>query len=289
MKYYEVIFSMDCEPELRQDACDVLSALAGEVGFETFEETDEGLKGYIQRELFNSEALDGVLASFPFETVVGYEVKEAEDKDWNEQWEQEGFEPIVVDGKCVIHDGRHMLSPAEAESLTDAKQIEIDAKLAFGTGNHETTRMIVSTLLGMDLHNKTVLDCGCGTGILGIVALSCGASHCTGYDIDEWSADNARHNAVINRVDDRFTALLGDATLLDDIAERFDIVMANINRNILLADMPRFRQHMKEGGLLILSGFYTSDVALLQEKAEALGLHASATLSDHDWVCLVLS
>ncbi len=290
MKYYEVFFSIKAPAELMGDACDMVAALAGETGFETFEETEGGLKGYVQQTLFSEPELQQVLGNFPFEGVsVTFSAKEAEDKDWNEQWEQEGFEPIVVDGKCVIHDGRHMLSPAEAECLTGAKQIEIDAKLAFGTGNHETTRMIVSTLLGMDLHNKTVLDCGCGTGILGIVALSCGASHCTGYDIDEWSADNARHNAVINRVDDRFTALLGDATLLDDIAERFDIVMANINRNILLADMPRFRQHMKEGGLLILSGFYTSDVALLQEKAEALGLHASATLSDHDWACLVLS
>lgn len=294
MKYYEVIFSMDCEPELRQDACDVLSALAGEVGFETFEETDEGLKGYIQRELFNSEALDGVLASFPFETVVGYEVKEAEDKDWNEQWEQEGFEPIEVSWKAeegtektlVIHDGRHL--PSDISRQEAAIMIEIDAHLAFGTGTHETTQMVCATLLDHNLKGKRVLDCGCGTGILSICALKLGAAQATGYDIDEWSVDNTRHNAVINQVDDRLEVLHGDCSILNKVEGVFDVVVANINRNILLNDMPAIKKKMAPKAILILSGFYTADIPLLAEKAKELNLQLTAQRTNNDWACITL-
>ena len=165
-------------------------------------------------------------------------------------------------------------------------QIEIDAKLAFGTGTHETTRMICTQLL--KLAKGRVLDCGTGTGILSICALKLGATEAVGYDIDEWSVDNARHNAVINRVDDRFTSLLGDAKILENIDEKFDIVLANINRNILLADMPMFVSKMHEGSLLILSGFYSDDCEILIEKAHSIGLKLVSKTTDHDWACLVL-
>ena len=164
--------------------------------------------------------------------------------------------------------------------------IEIDAHMAFGTGTHETTRMICSQLLNMNLEGKRILDCGCGTGILGICALKLGAASCVGYDIDEWSTDNTRHNAVINHVDDRLEALCGDATVLNRHAAEFDVVLANINRNILLQDMQRFVSVMTPGATLILSGFYQSDCQMLEAKAQTLGLHPSSIKNDGDWACM---
>ena len=281
MKYFEIEFSIT---PYSSDASDMVAALAGEAGFETFEETETGLKGYVQQSLFSEEALREALDDFPFEGVsVNYEIGEAEDRDWNEQWEQEGFEPIEIEHRLVIHDGRHL--PEGDFPLA----IEIDAKLAFGTGTHETTRMICATLLDTDLQNKRILDGGTGTGILSICALKLGASEAIGYDIDEWSVDNARHNAVINRVDDRFKSILGDASILNHVEGLFDVVLANINRNILLADLPSFREKMASGAKLILSGFYTADSALLIEKAASLGLRLLTQKEDHDWACLVFT
>ena len=293
MKYFEAIFTVS---PYSSDACDVLAAMAGEAGFETFEETENGLKGYVQQSLFDEETLRATIADFPFEGVsITYDIHEAEDRDWNEQWEQEGFEPIVISGEkpevsgeryptIVIHDGRHL-----PESMPDdAIAIEIDAKLAFGTGTHETTRMICGTLLSIPSPLR-VLDCGTGTGILSITALKLGAAQAVGYDIDEWSVDNARHNAVINFVDDRFKSLLGDVTILNKVEGTFDLVLANINRNILLADMPMFREKMASGAKLILSGFYTEDAPMLVDKAKTLGLTLQQQKEDQNWCCLVFN
>lgn len=280
MKYFEVEFTIN---PMSADASDLLAALAGDAGFETFEEAENGLKGYVQQSLFDEDALRSCIADFPIEGIsIIYNVREAEDRDWNEQWEQEGFEPIIIP-PLAIHDGRHQ---PEVESEIS---IEIDAKLAFGTGTHETTRMICKELISTvpELEEVRVLDCGTGTGILSIAALKLGASEAVGYDIDEWSADNARHNAVINRVDERFTSLLGDASVIDTIEGEFDLVLANINRNILLADMPRFVSKMHSGSKLILSGFYTADSPLLIQKAADLGLTFVSQNQDQDWACLV--
>ena len=314
MKYFEAEFVIS---PLSPDAADLLAALAGEAGFESFEETPTGLKGYVQQQLFDQSTLQTALADFPFDNVdITYTIREAEDRDWNEQWEQEGFDPIVVSrsDECgvwseecgvrsentfegiVIHDGRHL--PSEVSShlsplASHLLEIEIDARQAFGTGTHETTRMICSGLLAslspLPSHPSPlrVLDCGTGSGILSICALKLGATEAVGYDIDEWSVDNARHNAVINCVDDRFTSLLGDASILNKVEGTFDLVLANINRNILLADMPAFRQKMAPGATLILSGFYTADSPLLIEKAATLGLTLRQQKEDHDWACLV--
>ena len=293
MKYFEAIFTVS---PYSSDACDVLAAMAGEAGFETFEETENGLKGYVQQSLFDEETLRATIADFPFDGVsITYDIHEAENRDWNEQWEQEGFEPIVISGEkpevsgeryptIVIHDGRHL-----PESMPDdAIAIEIDAKLAFGTGTHETTRMICGTLLSIPSPLR-VLDCGTGTGILSITALKLGAAQAVGYDIDEWSVDNARHNAVINFVDDRFKSLLGDATILNKVEGTFDLVLANINRNILLADMPMFREKMASGAKLVLSGFYTEDAPMLVDKAKTLGLTLQQQKEDQNWCCLVFN
>ena len=322
MKYFEVEFTI---LPFSTDAADLLAAIAGEAGFETFEETSTGLKGYIQQDLLDVSTLQTSLNDFPFEGIsISYDIRPAEDRDWNEQWEQEGFEPIVV--KCgmrnveggmrnveggmwnveggmrnveggrwneecpviVIHDGRHL-----PETMpTGAIPIEIDAKLAFGTGTHETTRMICATLQELSSARFTpqkVLDCGTGTGILAICALKLGAKAAVGYDIDEWSVDNARHNAVINQVDDRFTSLQGDASILNKVEGNFNLVLANINRNILLADMESFRGKMAPGASLILSGFYTEDCEMLIEKAKTLGLKLTKQKEDQNWACLIFS
>ena len=284
MKYFEVKFTLS---PYSTDASDVLSAMAGEAGFESFEETADGLLGYVQQSLFSENTLQEVLSDFPFEGVtVTYDIREAEDRDWNEAWEQEGFEPIVISPSIVIHDGRHL--PSEVSTLLE---IEIDARQAFGTGTHETTRMICSELISfhfpLSTFHKRVLDCGTGTGILSICALKLGATEAVGYDIDEWSVDNARHNAIINRVDDRFTSLLGDVTILNKVEGTFDLVLANINRNILLADMPAMREKMAPGARLILSGFYTADAFLLIEKAATLGLTLQQQKEENDWACLI--
>ncbi|MBP5410253.1 MAG: 50S ribosomal protein L11 methyltransferase [Prevotella sp.] len=282
MKYFEVNFKIQ---PLSQDARDILAALSGDAGFETFEDTDEGLKGYVQQSLFDEEALHQTLQFFPMENIhIIYNIAEAEDKDWNEQWEQEGFEPIVIgDNQIIIHDGRHL-----PEQSTAQIAIEIDAHLAFGTGTHETTQMVCATLLEESLNDKNILDAGCGTGILGIAALKLGAKSVTAYDIDEWSADNTRHNAVINQVDEHLKIHCGDASLLDTFEERFDYVLANINRNILLNDMERFRKVMKPQGTLIMSGFYTEDIPLLESKGKELGLNLIRQQENNHWACILM-
>jgi len=285
MKYIEVEFTIT---PFSTDASDLLASLSGEIGFETFEETPHGIKGYIQQSLFNEEALQEMIEFFPFEgTNITFNERVAEDRDWNEQWEQEGFEPIVIaGGKLAIHDGRHL--PVNKCEMS----IEIDAKLAFGTGTHETTRMICNQLISLFSSPASkilrVLDCGTGTGILSICALKLGATEAVAYDIDEWSVNNANHNAIINYVDDKFTSFLGDASIIDSIEGLFDLVMANINRNILLNDMPQFISKMHPGSLLILSGFYSNDCKILTEKASELGLELISKITDKDWACIVL-
>lgn len=281
MKYNKINFQIDAEGQLLQDTSDVLAAMLGECGFETFEETDNGITGYIQQDVYDESAIAETVEAMPFDVHIMYNVEEAEYKDWNEAWENEGFEPIVI-GDCTIHDGRHL--PTEPTEVS----VEIDAKLAFGTGNHETTRMIISKLMNTDLKGKSLLDCGCGTGILGIIAMKRGAKSVTAYDIDEWSADNARHNAVINGILDNYESLLGNSSVLSTLPKetRFDIIVANINRNILLGDMQRWTAMLSDKGLLIVSGFYHTDIAVLTEKASALGLTLINKVTDGDWACL---
>ena len=266
---------------------DLLADGSAEAGFESFEETEEGLEAYVQKDFFDRETLDSCIADFPIEGAeITYEIKEAEDKDWNQEWEEQGFAPICIDDQVLIYDAKH----PDLHPTTSADHIEIgiEAKLAFGTGNHETTRMIVSTLLGMNLAKKRVLDCGCGTGILGIACSKMGASEIVGYDIDEWSVNNAQHNAQLNEVDN-MEVLFGNATVISHISGMFDVVMANINRNILLEDMKAFRSVLNEGGYLILSGFYTEDIPVLTEKAEELGLREVGRKTDEGWACLILT
>lgn len=282
MKYYVARFNIECEPELLQIARELLSASACEAGFEAFEDTETGIDGYVQRQLFDKNALDNALQEMPLEGVrVTYDVAEVEDQDWNSGWEEEGFEPIGVSDDFIVYDAKHTDMSAFAGN-DGVRRVFIEARNAFGTGTHQTTRMILRRLLSMDLHGKSVLDCGCGTGILGISASLLGAAFVLGYDIDEWSADNARHNATLNGVDN-MEVLLGDASVLGGVKERFDVVIANINRNILIADMSAFATHIKPSGVLILSGFYESDVTMLIRSATENGLVLHDVITDEDW------
>lgn len=281
MKYFEVDFQLS---PLSQDACDILAALTADAGFESFEETQHGIRGYIQQPLLDRQALEDIVNNFPIMgTNIIYTISEAEDKDWNEQWEQEGFEPIIVgNNRLAIHDGRHL--PSQPADIS----VEIDARLAFGTGTHETTQMICEWMLDMPMKGLRVMDAGCGTGILGIVALKLKANHVTAYDIDEWSSDNTRHNAVINRVDSQLSVYCGDASLLDSKTADYDLVLANINRNILLNDMPRFCQIMKQDAKLILSGFYTEDIPLLEARGKELGLTLTGAKNRDKWASIIM-
>ncbi len=286
MKYLVAKFKIATSEDLLQVCKDLLADSAAEAGFESFEETQEGLEAYVQKELFDKDALDASIADFPIEgTDISYTIEDAEDKDWNEEWEEQGFDPICVDDQVLIYDAKH----PELHPTTSPDHIEIDieAKLAFGTGNHETTRMIVSTLLNMNLYKMRVLDCGCGTGILGLVASKLGASEVVGYDIDEWSVENAKHNAQLNGVDN-LEVYFGNASVINHISGVFDVVLANINRNILLEDMKSFRGVLNEGGYMILSGFYEEDIPVLLEKAKEFGLYESGRRTDNNWACLVL-
>lgn len=281
MKYFEVDFQLS---PLSQDACDILAALTADAGFETFEETQHGIRGYVQQPLLDRQALEDIVNDFPIMgTNIIYTISETEDKDWNEQWEQEGFEPIIVgNNRLAIHDGRHL--PSQPADIS----VEIDARLAFGTGTHETTQMICEWMLDMPMKDLRVMDAGCGTGILGIVALKLKASHVTAYDIDEWSSDNTRHNAVINRVDSQLSVYCGDASLLDSKTADYDLVLANINRNILLNDMPHFCQIMKQDAKLILSGFYTEDIPLLETRGKELGLTLTGAKNRDKWASIIM-
>lgn len=286
MKYLVAKFKIATSEDLLQVCKDLLADSAAEAGFESFEETQEGLEAYVQKELFDKDALDASIADFPIEgTDICYTIEDAEDKDWNEEWEEQGFDPICVDDQVLIYDAKH----PELHPTTSPDHIEIgiEAKLAFGTGNHETTRMIVSTLLNMNLYKMRVLDCGCGTGILGLVASKLGASEVVGYDIDEWSVENTKHNAQLNGVDN-LEVYFGNASVINHISGVFDVVLANINRNILLEDMKSFRGVLNEGGYMILSGFYEEDIPVLLEKAKEFGLYESGRRTDNNWACLVL-
>ena len=286
MKYIQVKFT--AEPD-SQDVRDIIAALAAEVGFDSFTDEPDGLVGYCQEDLFNKETLTEIIQSLPIPDVkVSFEAAKAEDKNWNEEWEKAGFDPIIIDDRCAI-----ICKNMEEDATATYPQLEkipmkitIDAQQAFGTGTHETTQMIVSLLLNQDLKEKRVLDCGCGTGILGIVAAKCGAKEVVSYDIDEWSVRNAEHNAELNGVE--LDVLEGDRRVLSHVSGVFDVILANINRNIILEDIDEFVSVMTTESKIILSGFYEQDAEVILQKANELGLKENQRLLNHDWFCLLL-
>lgn len=262
MKYLEFIFHTEPCTEVVND---VLSAVLGEVGFESFVEQEGGIAAYIQTALYDEEALKSALDSFPLaDTTLTYTYKEAEDKDWNEEWEKNFFQPIVIGNRCVIHSTFHHDVP-QAEY-----DIVINPQMAFGTGHHETTSLIIGELLEADLQGKALLDMGCGTSILAILARMRSAAPCTAIDIDEWCVRNSLENIELNHVDN-ISVFQGDASILPDKGP-FDVVIANINRNILLNDMKHYVARMNPDARLFMSGFYTDDIPAIREEAERNGL-----------------
>lgn len=284
MKYTEITFSIAPDSETARD---LVAALSGECGVDSLEERDGHLIGYVPSERFDDMELQSVLTDFPMPGVeVRYAAREVEDQDWNAVWEANGFEPIDVDGRCVIYDAKRGLGDAGSAEADGVLRVGIDAVQAFGSGTHETTQMIVSTLLDTDLTGKRVLDCGCGTGILGIVAAKLGAKEVVGFDIDDWSVRNAQHNAELNGV--QLEVLEGGKQVLSHVSGLFDLILANINRNVLLSDMESYVEVLAHEGSLVLSGFYEMDIPVLEEEANRLGVRVCRVAKRGDWCCLLL-
>lgn len=276
MKYLEFTFrTVPCTEVVN----DVLSAVLGEVGFESFVEQPDGIAAYIQQSLFDEAALREALAGFPLpDTQVDYTYTEAEDKDWNEEWEKNFFQPILIGDRCVIHSTFHKDVPRTEYDIV------INPQMAFGTGHHETTSLIIGELLDNDLRGKALLDMGCGTSILAILARMRGAAPCTAIDIDEWCVRNSLENIALNGVDG-ISVFQGDASSLADKGP-FDVVIANINRNILLNDMKHYVSRMNPGAELYMSGFYVDDIPVIREEAERNGLRFVHHREKNRWVAV---
>ena len=276
MKYFE--FTFDTNP-CTETVNDVLAAVLGDAGFESFIEREGGLSAYIQQSLCNEEVIKNALNEFPLpDTEITYNYVEAEDKNWNEEWEKNFFQPIVIGNRCVIHSTFHHDVP-KAEY-----DIVINPQMAFGTGHHETTSLIISELLNSELEGKSLLDMGCGTSILAILARMRGATPCTAIDIDEWCVRNSIENIELNKVTD-IDVELGDAGTLQGKGP-FDVVIANINRNILLNDMKQYVACMHPGSELYMSGFYVDDIPVIREEAERNGLNFIHHQEKNHWAAV---
>lgn len=278
MKYFEVTFSAN---PCNETITDILSALTAEIGFESFVECEGGMQAYVQQSLFDEEALKNLIADFPIpDTEITYTITEPEDKDWNEEWEKNFFQPIVIEDRCVIHSTFHKDYP-KAEY-----DIVINPQMAFGTGHHETTSSILGELLDADLKGKSVLDMGCGTSILAILASMRGADPVTAIDIDDWCVNNSRDNIALNNINN-ITVELGDASLLEG-RKPFDVIIANINRNILLNDMAAYTACMHKGSEIYMSGFYVQDIDAIRSKGESLGLKFVHYREKNNWAAVKL-
>ncbi|MBR4516998.1 MAG: 50S ribosomal protein L11 methyltransferase [Bacteroidaceae bacterium] len=278
MRYFEVTCRIR---PFSQDAADVLSAMLAEIGFESFSQTEDGLMAYIQQSVWSEAGMQEIVQDFCLpEVEISYTVAEAPDEDWNQVWEEEGFQPVQVSDEIVVHDVKH----------TDVPQVKYDIlitpRLAFGTGSHETTRLILRTLAQLDLAGKHIIDAGTGTGILSIMAVKRGAESVFAYDIDEWSVENTKDNLLLNHIYNNVEVEVGDSSVLEG-QEKADLLIANINRNILLQDLPRFAKVIKEKGQMILSGFYLEDVQTLVEAASKLGFSLSKKENEGDWAMLL--
>lgn len=258
-----------------QPTSEILIAELAEVGFESFEQTEQGVRAYIREKDWNEEILADIFALSSPEFSVSYQMKKIPAENWNQKWE-ENFSPIQVEGICTVRATFH--PPANTEY-----EIIIDPKMSFGTGHHQTTYMMLQYLLETDLQGKSILDMGCGTGILAIMAAKKGAKPVLGIDVDPWCVENALENIKLNQAD--FIQIqLGDASL---ISGSYDVILANINRNILLEDIPTYAQHLQAGGGLLLSGFYQEDLPMISEKCLQQGLSFQGQKQKDDWVSAV--
>lgn len=279
--YYEV--RADIAP-CSEDATDVLAAMLADIDFESFVPDLGGLTAYVKAEDYDPEALSRTIDEFklmPFGCDISIKSTLIEGKDWNAEWEKNYFKPIVVGDRCVIHSSFHTDVPPAAFDIV------IDPKMAFGTGHHSTTSLIIERLLDMPLQGKSVIDMGTGTGILAILAAMNGASPVTGIEIDGFAYENAVDNARLNGHPE-LRLVHGDASALAD-TEPADVFIANINRNIIIADLPAYASALKPGGSMLLSGFYQADAPLVTAEAARHGLTLRELASKPDgWALLVL-
>ncbi len=259
---------------------DVMAALLCEHGYESFVPDECGMTAYIKLEDFDKKVLDDVTAELPFDTSVTVKCETVEGRDWNQEWEKNYFKPITVDGKCVIHSSFHTDIPSMPYDIV------IDPKMAFGTGHHQTTTLIIRRLLELPLEGRSVIDMGTGTGILAILAAMRGAGPVTAIEIDEFAHVNAVENVSLNHHPE-INVVLGDASALAGV-EPVDLFLANINRNIIVGDLQVYASRLKEGGTMLLSGFYEDDIAIVLDEARKHGLEYVGHTVLERWSCLEL-
>ncbi len=259
---------------------DVMAALLCEHGYESFVPDECGMTAYIKLEDFDRKVLDEVTAELPFDTSVTVKCETVEGRDWNQEWEKNYFKPITVDGKCVIHSSFHTDIPSMPYDIV------IDPKMAYGTGHHQTTTLIIRRLLELPLEGRSVIDMGTGTGILAILAAMRGAGPVTAIEIDEFAHVNAVENVSLNHHPE-INVVLGDASALAGV-EPVDLFLANINRNIIVGDLQVYASRLKEGGTMLLSGFYEDDIAIVLDEARKHGLEYVGHTVLERWSCLEL-
>lgn len=269
----QIYIGYDFKVNPLQPGTEILIAELGCAGFESFVETEEGVTAYIQKDEWNPNILDDINILDSDEFKIEYTFSEIEQINWNSEWEK-NFDPIEVDGKCTVRAPFHPDKNFEYE-------IVIEPKMSFGTGHHETTFMMLQFILENDFKGKSVLDMGCGTAVLAILAEMRGASKLDAIDIDEWCFENSLENIERNN-SENISVFLGDATLLSD--KKYDVIIANINRNILLNDMDTYRKCLEKGGILYLSGFYNEDLPIIKEACNNLGFTFVENKEKNKWV-----
>lgn len=263
------------------DATDLAAAFLADAGFESFEPDESGLTAYIRASEDGEKLTTEALQDFPFEAEIAISSEFIKGEDWNSEWEKNYFKPILIDDLCVVHSTFHKDVPSAKYDIV------IDPKMAFGTGHHDTTSQMMRHILSLPLEGKGVIDMGTGTGILSFLAKMRGAENVTGIEIDKPAYENAVDNASLNNCDVRF--IHGDASALSEISAS-DFLFANINRNIILADIDRYASALNPGGTMLLSGFYEEDIPLIMEAANKYGLKEESRLvSEAGWTALRLS
>lgn len=263
------------------DATDLAAAFLADAGFESFEPDESGLTAYIRASEDGEKLAKEALQDFPFEAEIAISSEFIKGEDWNSEWEKNYFKPILIDDLCVVHSTFHKDVPSAKYDIV------IDPKMAFGTGHHDTTSQMMRHILSLPLEGKSIIDMGTGTGILSFLANMRGAENVTGIEIDKPAYENAVDNASLNNCDVRF--IHGDASALSEISAS-DFLFANINRNIILADIDRYASALNPGGTMLLSGFYEEDIPLIMEAANKYGLKEESRLvSEAGWTALRLS
>jgi ribosomal protein L11 methyltransferase len=257
-----------------QSISDILIAELNEIGYESYDETDEGLQAYILEKSFDIDKVKKLQANEIPNIQIDYEWELIKTQNWNAVWES-NFNPITVEDKCIIR------APFHTDTPKCEFEIIIEPKMSFGTGHHETTFLMLKTMLDLDFKNKTVLDMGCGTGVLAILAKMKGATDITAIDIDEWAYNNTIENIERNSSLD-IKVFQGDASLLTD--QQFDVIIANINRNILLEDIKHYSKVLKSGGTLLLSGIYDKDLTLIKTETSENNLEYISYIEKNSWV-----